>query len=108
MISASSLPTVNALLNATSAILLAAGYLFIRARQVGAHRLCMLAAVGTSTLFLASYVTYHYQVGSERFDGQGWTRPIYYSILISHTILAAAVVILRVTKFSPLRGDSWL
>ena len=92
MLSLTDLPAVNAILNATSAILLSTGYRFIRRRQVSAHKRCMMAAFGTSTLFLISYLTYHYHVGSRPFQGQGWVRPLYFTILISHTILAAIIV----------------
>lgn len=92
MLSVMDLPTVNAALNATSAVLLSLGYLLIRLRRVKAHKLCMLAAFGTSTLFLLSYLTYHYQVGSMPFHGQGWIRPLYYGILLSHTVLAVAIL----------------
>jgi uncharacterized membrane protein YozB (DUF420 family) len=86
------LPTLNAALNATSAILLVAGWLLIRRGRIEAHRRAMLAAVASSTLFLAGYLVYHAQVGSVRFQGQGPIRVVYFSILISHTILAAAIV----------------
>ena len=86
------LPTLNAFLNALSAILLASGYYFIRQRRIAAHKRCMVAAVVTSCLFLASYLTYHIQIGSKPFVGQGPIRTAYFSILISHTTLAAAIV----------------
>ena len=92
------LPTVNALLNGTAAVLLSAGFLFIRARNMSAHRACMLAAFGVSALFLVSYLTYHIHrtyvtgLGPTRFPGQGPARTIYLTILISHTILAVTVV----------------
>ena len=86
------LPTLNAVLNATSAVLLVAGFLLIRAKRIAAHMVFMLAAFGVSVLFLASYLTYHAQVGTVRFAGTGWIRPVYFSILISHTILAVVIV----------------
>jgi uncharacterized membrane protein YozB (DUF420 family) len=92
VLSLTDLPAVNAVLNATSAVLLSTGYHFIRRRQVTAHKRCMVAAFGTSTLFLISYLIYHYQVGSIPFQGQGWVRPLYFTILISHTILAVTIV----------------
>ena len=92
MISVSQLPIVNAALNSLSAVFLFAGYLFIRAQKRAAHRRCMLAAFACSILFLISYLVYHFQVGSVGFKGQGWIRPVYFSILVSHTLLAAAVV----------------
>jgi len=92
LISVSQLPTLNAALNSLSAVLLFAGYLFIRAKNREAHRRCMLAAFACSMLFLISYLLYHFQVGSVGFKGQGWIRPVYFTILITHTILATAVV----------------
>lgn len=96
-IDVSALPALNAILNATSAVLLAVGYLFIRRRRVAAHLACMLSAFGVSTLFLVSYVIYHYYAGSRPFAGQGWIRPVYFGLLISHLILAAAIVPLALT-----------
>lgn len=87
-----SLPHLNALLNSASGILLIIGYYFIRRRNVAAHKRCMIAALCTSALFLVSYLIYHFEVGSVRFQGQGWIRPVYFTILITHTILAAAIV----------------
>jgi uncharacterized membrane protein YozB (DUF420 family) len=86
------LPTLNAALNSLSAVFLCAGYFFIRGKNRDAHRRCMMAAFACSTLFLISYLAYHFQVGSVGFKGQGWIRPVYFTILISHTVLAAAVV----------------
>lgn len=86
------LPTVNAVLNATSALLLLVGWRLIRRGRIEAHRRAMLAAVASSTLFLVSYLVYHAQVGSVRFQGQGPIRAVYFAILLSHTILAAAIV----------------
>ncbi|HEV8523805.1 MAG TPA: DUF420 domain-containing protein [Terriglobales bacterium] len=85
-------PALNATLNGTSAVLIAVGRMLIRRGRVLAHRSCMIAAVVTSSLFLMSYLYYHWQVGSVRFEGQGWIRPVYFAILFSHTVLAAAVV----------------
>ena len=92
MISVSQLPTVNAALNSLSAIFLITGYLFIKSKRIGAHRACMLSAFASSTLFLICYLVYHYQVGSVPFKGQGWIRILYFAILLTHTILAAAIV----------------
>jgi uncharacterized membrane protein YozB (DUF420 family) len=86
------LPAVNASLNALSGVLLLTGYAFIRARRIDAHRLCMIAAFGTSTVFLICYLVYHAQVGSVRFTRAGIVRPIYFTILITHVTLAAVVV----------------
>ncbi len=93
----SALPTVNALLNGASAVLLLTGYLFIRRRRVTAHKICMLSAFVTSIIFLISYLTLRYFAGFTAFPGHGWIRPIYFTILISHTILAATIPPLAVT-----------
>ena len=93
------LPTVNASLNSLSTVLLGAGYYFIRNGDRQRHRACMIAAFCTSTVFLACYLVYHYQVGSVGFNGQGWIRPVYFTILISHIILAAAIVPLVLLTF---------
>lgn len=85
------LPAVNAALNAVSATCLVAGFACIRSRRVAAHRACMLAAFASSCLFLVSYLVYHAQVGTVRFQGQGLLRGVYLAILASHTVLAAAV-----------------
>jgi uncharacterized membrane protein YozB (DUF420 family) len=86
------LPTLNAVLNAASALLLLLGWRLIRRGRIQAHRRAMLGAVASSTLFLASYLVYHAQVGSVRFQGQGAIRAVYFAILLTHTILAAAIV----------------
>ncbi len=91
MFEITALPTVNASLNAISAVLLVVGFTFIRRQQISAHRACMLAAFGCSVLFLVSYLYYHSQVGSVRFQGTGTIRTVYLTILTSHSILAAAV-----------------
>ena len=96
----SALPTLNACLNATSTVLLILGYRFIRRQNIRAHRTCMLAAFSVSMLFLVSYLTYHYHVGTTRFTGQGWVRPVYFSILVTHTILAALVPFLALVTLS--------
>ncbi len=92
MIPVTSLPHLNALLNSVSAILLLTGYWFIRQRNVTAHKRCMLAALGSSGLFLVSYLVYHFSVGSVRFQGEGWIRMVYFAVLVSHTVLATAIV----------------
>jgi putative membrane protein len=94
------LPGLNAVLNAASAGLLVAGYSFIRRHDVHAHRVCMLAAFGVSVLFLVSYLTYHYRVGTVRFPGTGWVRGVYLTILATHTILAASVPPLAIITLS--------
>src|SRR3989442_11651927 len=85
-------PVINATLNGTSAVLLLVGHNLIKRGRMAAHRAVMISAVVTSSLFLTSYLYYHYHVGSVRFPGQGWSRPVYYSILISHTLLAITIV----------------
>jgi uncharacterized membrane protein YozB (DUF420 family) len=85
-------PIIDASLNGTSAVLLLVGRGFIKRGRMGAHRAVMIAALASSSIFLACYLYYHWHVGSVRFQGQGWSRPVYFSILISHTILAAAIV----------------
>ena len=92
MIQISDLPTVNATLNTISAILLTIGYVLIRQRRIEAHKRCMLAAFAVSVLFLISYVIYHANAGSTPFTRQGWIRPVYFTILISHIILAFVIV----------------
>ena len=88
----SDLPAVNAMLNATAAVLLAIGWVLIRRGEIARHRAFMIAACATSVLFLASYLTYHAQVGSVRFTKQGPIRAVYFTILLTHTVLAAAIV----------------
>jgi putative membrane protein len=92
VISTSQLPDVNAALNSLSAVFLFAGYRFIRLKNRQAHRRCMLAAFSCSILFLISYLTYHFQVGSVPFKGQGGVRVVYFAILLTHTLLAAVIV----------------
>jgi uncharacterized membrane protein YozB (DUF420 family) len=86
------LPALNAGLNAASALLLALGWFLIRAGRREAHKRAMLAALACSTVFLTSYLVYHAQVGSVRFRGQGAVRLVYFTVLISHTVLAVTVV----------------
>jgi len=100
------LPHLNAFLNGTSAVLLFTGYSFIRARNVIAHRACQIAALIVSSLFLASYLVYHYNHGSTRFLGTGFVRPLYFAILTSHTILAVVIVpLIFLTFYRAFRGD---
>lgn len=89
-------PALNATLNGASAVLIVTGRSLIRRKKVALHRACMIAAVVISTAFLASYLYYHAHVRSVHFPGQGWVRPVYFSILVSHTLLAAAVPVLVV------------
>lgn len=85
------LPALNALLNTASAVLLVLGYTLVRRKRLDAHRKVMTAAFVVSTLFLVSYLVYHWQVGSVRFQGTGPVRTLYLLILLTHTVLAAAV-----------------
>jgi uncharacterized membrane protein YozB (DUF420 family) len=99
------LPALNAFLNASSALLLATGYVLIRRGRRDAHKRVMLAALASSALFLTSYLVYHAQVGSVRFRGQGVVRTVYFTILLTHTVLAVAIVPLVATTLVPaLRG----
>ncbi len=101
-----SLPAVNATLNGTAAILLITGYTLIRKRRVDAHKRVMLTAFGVSVAFLICYLVYHAQVGSVRYPKGGAIRIVYYTILITHTILAACVPVLAIiTLRRALRGD---
>lgn len=100
------LPHVNALLNSTSALFLIAGFSFVRAKRIQAHRTCQVTAVVTSTLFLISYLTYHYYHGDTPFPGQGIVRPFYFAILISHVILAIVIVpLVLITLYRAVRLD---
>lgn len=85
-------PVINASLNGTSAVLLLAGRWWVSQGRIAAHRAAMITAVVTSGLFLTSYLYYHAHVGSVRFQGTGWSRPLYFAILISHVVLAAVIV----------------
>ena len=102
----SDLPALNATLNGIAGLFLLSGYYFIRRRQIARHRASMIGAFATSTLFLISYVIYHANVGSKPFHGEGPIRIVYFTILISHIILAASVVPLAlVTLVRGLRRD---
>ena len=99
------LPTVNATLNAISGIFLLTGYVLIKRRHINAHRNAMLGAFASSTLFLISYLVYHAQAGSRPFTGQGVIRYIYFAILLSHIVLAAAILPMAISTLSRgLRG----
>ncbi|MEX0716461.1 MAG: DUF420 domain-containing protein [Planctomycetaceae bacterium] len=106
------LPAVNAGLNGLATVMLIAGYAFIRTGRIASHKRTMLSAFGVSVLFLACYLTYHFALqsytgsGSRRFDGQGFVRPVYFTILITHVILAAIVPVLAsITIYRGLKGD---
>ena len=90
------LPAVNATLNGVAGVLLFIGFLLIRSRRIDLHRRFMIAAFVASSLFLVSYLVYHAQVGSVRFTRQGFVRPLYFTILITHVVLAAAVLPLAI------------
>ena len=100
------LPHVNACLNGTSAVLLLAGYSFIRAGKIAAHRACQISALIVSLLFLTSYLTYHYFHGTTRFPGTGFVRPVYLTILFTHTVLAIVIVpLVAITFYRAFRQD---
>lgn len=94
------LPLVNATLNGIAALLLVVGWILIHKRRIEQHRVVMLAAFATSTLFLVSYLIYHVNIGSRPFPGRGGIRIVYFTILITHIILAAAVVPLALITLS--------
>ena len=101
----SKLPALNAMLNGTSGVFLIVGILFIKAKKPGAHKASMLAALTASTVFLVSYLTAHHYLGSTPYRGQGAMRTVYFTILISHTILAALIVPLAmVTVYRAFKG----
>jgi len=100
------LPHLNATLNASSFVLLSSGYYFIKRKRVQAHRNCQLAALTASIVFLISYIVYHAHHGTTRFPGQGIARPIYFTILTTHTFLAAVIVpFVIITVRRALRRD---
>jgi uncharacterized membrane protein YozB (DUF420 family) len=94
------LPTVNATLNAVAASLLILGFVLIKSGRIRGHRAAMLGAFSCSILFLVSYLTYHYSIGSSRFPGSGSVRYLYLSILATHTVLAAAVPVLALVTLA--------
>jgi putative membrane protein len=105
MIGIADLATVNAGLNATAALFIGSGFYFIKRKNIQAHKVCMIAAMVVSALFLTSYLVYHYNVGSVRFTKQGWIRSVYFPLLLTHTVLAAVVLpmVLR-TAFLAAKG----
>lgn len=106
MLSIADLPALNATLNGVAGLLLLAGFYFIRRRQIARHRAAMIGAFAMSTLFLISYLVYHANVGSRPFPGQGPIRTLYFAILITHIVLAAAIVPLAlVTLWRGLKRD---
>ena len=101
----STLPALNAVLNTASAVLMVSGHRFMHKGRIAAHRACMIAAVCSSGLFLISYLYYHAHAGVIRFQGTGLIRPIYFSILTSHTILALLTLpLVLITLYLGLRG----
>ncbi len=100
MITLHDLPTVNAVLNGTAAILLVWGYTLIRRRKIAEHRRVMLSAFAVSIVFLTCYLIYHFQVGSVKFPRPGWVRNVYWTILFTHTVLAVTVPFLAVITLS--------
>jgi putative membrane protein len=106
MLAISDLPHVNAALNALSMIFLAFGYRFIRAGDRRRHRACMLAATAASLLFLITYLTYHFNSGLARFGGEGFIRPVYFTILIAHVLVAIAITpLVPLTLYRALTGQ---
>ena len=94
------LPAINASLNALAGVWLLAGYLFIRAKRIPQHRFCMVAAFVTSSLFLVCYTIYHAHVGSVRFTRTGFVRPVYFTVLVTHVTLAAAILPLAIVTLA--------
>ena len=90
------LPALNATLNGTAAVLLILAYILIRRRRIAAHRAVMITAFCVSCAFLISYLVYHAHIGSKHYEGTGWLRPLYYSILLTHTTLALTVPVLAI------------
>jgi uncharacterized membrane protein YozB (DUF420 family) len=104
LIPLATLPRLDAFFNGASGLLLITGYIFIRRRQILPHKICMLSAVGCSLCFLFCYLDFHARAGLVRFSGRGLIRPTYFTILVSHTILAAAIVpLVIITLYFALR-----
>jgi putative membrane protein len=100
------LAPINSVLNAVAAVLLLAGFYCIRQRWIRAHRALMLSAFAVSIAFFVSYLVYHYHVGDVRFQGHGWIRPVYFSVLVSHILMAAVIVPLAlITLARALKGN---
>jgi len=100
MLALSSLPAVNASLNAACTFFIVLGYVMIRRRRILIHRICMLTAFVCSVAFLVFYVYFHIHAGIIRFGGQGWIRPVYFTLLVSHTVLAVATLPLVLVALS--------
>jgi putative membrane protein len=103
------LPALNAVLNSLSALCLCSGYLAIRRGRRDLHIGLMIAALSASALFLVSYLTYHYLHGSTKYSRHDWTRPVYFAILLSHTVLAVVnvpLVVMTVVRAARKRFDA--
>ncbi|HTP44480.1 MAG TPA: DUF420 domain-containing protein [Candidatus Acidoferrum sp.] len=100
LIPLSEFPAINAGLNGACTIFLLCGYIFIRSRKILQHKICMLGAFTCSIVFLACYLYFHFHAGIIRFGGEGWIRPVYFTLLISHTILAVTIVPLALITLS--------
>jgi uncharacterized membrane protein YozB (DUF420 family) len=96
----SSFPALNASLNAACTVFLLLGYVFIRSRRILAHKICMVSAFTCSMVFLACYLYFHFHAGIIRFGGEGWIRPVYFALLLSHTILAVTILPLAIITLS--------
>jgi len=107
MISLEALPTLNACLNSTCTVLLITGYVMIRGKRIVAHRACMLSALACSVLFLVGYLVYHFQVGTTRYEGEGILRAIYFTILLTHTILAVVIVPMVIVTLVRALGEKF-
>jgi putative membrane protein len=101
-----SIPPIDAVLNGSAAILLLMGFYFITRRRIVAHKICMVSAFLCSAAFLSLYLYFHYHAGVIRFSGQGWIRPVYFAILISHTVLAVvSLPLILITLTLALRDN---
>lgn len=107
MLDVRDLPALNAILNSCAAVLLLTGYALIRSGRRDAHRNVMIAALVCSALFLTSYLIYHAQVGSVKFQGTGAVRTLYFAILLTHTVLAAAVPALAILTIVQAWRQRW-
>ncbi|MCA9416696.1 MAG: DUF420 domain-containing protein [Candidatus Omnitrophica bacterium] len=102
------LPAVNAFLNSAAAILLGTGYYFIKQKRIHAHKNCMISAFVVSALFLICYLVYHYYAGSKHFQGEGFVRYVYFTILLTHTVLAVVNLPLILTTFFRAYKQDWI
>lgn len=102
------LPAVNAVLNSVAAVLLGLGYYFVKQKQIDRHKVCMISAFVVSSLFLTCYLLYHAYAGSKHFQGVGWIRPVYFTILLTHTLLAVVNLPLILTTFYRAYRRDWV